>query len=133
MQSLVAYTNDPLDEEQVNSMWVAEDNNLSMTVKPECTVNANEEFLIAYSNEHWCQETFEYELLQRAVWMYRKDIDLSPNACWSRHSKAHALFNTEYKIQLHFAFTTCPYSVCGAAVPLSRTEPQMTACSIAKI
>ena len=77
-------------------MWWVENKKLYMDRKPGSTINVDEEFLISYGNEHWCQEKFGLELLQLAVWRYRKDIDLSPNACWPRHSKAHAQFNTKY-------------------------------------
>jgi hypothetical protein len=107
-------------------MWWVENQKLYMDHKPGSIIEVDGEFLIAYGNEHWCNEKFGFELLQRAVWRYRKEIDLSPNGCWPRHSKAHALFNTEYKGQLPFAFTTCPCSVCVGAVPQTQIEPRAT-------
>jgi hypothetical protein len=126
VQSLVPYTNDPLDAALENSMWWVENQKLYMDHKPGSIIEVDGEFLIAYGNEHWCNENLDFELLQRAVWRYRKDIDLSPNGCWPRHSKAHALFNTAYNGQLPFAFTTCPCSVCVGAVTQMQIEPKST-------
>ena len=68
---MVPYTNDPLGAALENSMWWVENHTLYMDHKPGVIIEVNDEFLVAYGDEHWCNEKFDFELLQRAVWRYR--------------------------------------------------------------
>ena len=45
VQWRVGYTNDPLDKDLENSMWIKENKKIHMTVMPGKSVNADEEFL----------------------------------------------------------------------------------------
>ena len=94
------------------SMWIKENKKIHMTVMPGRSVNIDEEFLISYGNEHWYQEKFPFHLLQKAIWRYRSEIDLSLDGCWPHHKMAHALFNTPYNGQLPFVFHKCPCARC---------------------
>ena len=93
-------------------MWIKENKKIHMTVMPGRSVNVDEEFLISNGNEHWCQEKFPFHLLQKAIWRYRTEIDLSLDGCWPHHTMAHALFNTPYNGQLPFVFNKCPCARC---------------------
>ena len=107
-----AYTNDPLDEEKENSIWMVENRKLYMEVKPGCTIPPDNEVMISYGEQAWCSTKFPFELLQKAVWRYRKDIDISENGHWPNHAQAHELFNTPYNGNLPFKFTKCPCTGC---------------------
>ena len=96
-------------------MWIKKKNKFHMTVMPGSIVHLDEEFFVAYGDEHWCQEKFPFQLLQKAVWRYRKDIDLSSNGCWPHHSLAHELFNITYNGMLPFNFDKCSCMKCVTA------------------
>ena len=70
VQSLVPYTHDPLDQALENCMWWVENHKLYMDHKPGSIIEVDDKFLVAYGDEHWCNEKFDFELLQRAVWRY---------------------------------------------------------------
>jgi hypothetical protein len=76
------YVNDPLDEELENCVYETSQNKIIVTVKPECTVRPDEEFLIGYGDQAWFSTKFDFTLLQKAVWRYRQHIDISEKGYW---------------------------------------------------
>ena len=112
VRCMTGLMNDPLDEDLENCCWTVTDNRIMVTVLPGHDVLPNEEFFGSYGDQHWCSTKYPFELLQKAVWRYRKQIDLSSNGCWPHHPMAHQLFNTPYNGLLPFSFISCPCSVC---------------------
>jgi len=106
------YVNDPLDEELENTQWDVHQKRLYITVKPGCKVQRNSELFGSYGDLHWCSTKFDFNILQKAVWRYRNQIDLSASGHWPHHPLAHALFNTPYNGSLPFDFTSCPCTTC---------------------
>ena len=109
---LTGYVNDPLDESLENSMWDIKNSKLYITVKPGSTVRPDQEFLTSYGEHAWFSTKFPFELLQKAIWRYRRQIDLTESGHWPNHPLAHQLFNTEYNGQLPFNFIQCPCTTC---------------------
>ena len=102
---MLGYMNDPVDEDMKNCVWDAEDGKIYIKVKPGYKVCPGEELFIEYGERYWCNIIYPFEVLQKAIWRYRKYMDLSPTAHWPNHPSFHDLFNTPYNGELPFPNT----------------------------
>ena len=77
---MLGYMNDPLDEDMEICAWDVKDGKIYIKFKPGCKVCPGEELFIEYGERYWCNIIYPFEVLQKAIWRYRKHIDLSPTA-----------------------------------------------------
>ena len=92
--SMTGYMNDPVDEDMENCQWEDDDNKLFVMIKPDVIVLAGYELFIAYEKKYWCNIKYSFNILHKAVWRYRKYINLDPSKHWPQHPMFHDLFNT---------------------------------------